>query len=69
MNYKVTIYKKYTLQLKFSENVYIQGFLFTWKNLEFDNIGKKNLEIPGILTNFTCSGVKFRFDSKNLSYR
>ena len=68
MNYKVTIYKKYTLQLKFSENVYIQGCLFTWKNLEFDNLGKKkNMEKPGILKVFTYSVVIFRFHSKNLS--
>ena len=57
----------------------------TLKNLEFYNLGKKNLEKPGIweikkktwnfdqkpgsLTIFTFSIVKFRFDSKNQSYK
>ena len=35
-----------------------QGCHLTWKNLEFDNLGKKK-EKPGILT---CLVVKFRFD-------
>ena len=43
-----------------------QGCHFTWKNLEFDNLGKNNLEKPGILT---FSVVKLGFDSKNLSYK
>ena len=40
----------------------------TLKNLEFDNLGKKNLEKPGILTILRCLVEKFRFNSKNLSY-
>ena len=40
-------------------------YLETWKNLEFDNFGKKK---PEVLTILTCSVVKFQFDSKNLSY-
>ena len=27
----------------------LQGCHLTWKNLEFDNLGKKNLEKPEIL--------------------
>ena len=27
-------------------------YLEAWKNLEFDNLGKKNLEKPGIFNNF-----------------
>ena len=45
-------------------------------NMEFDNLGKnpwnfeqKPLKKPGILIIFTCSLVKLRFDSKNLSYK
>ena len=43
----------------------IQGCQKTWINLEFDKL-KKNLEI---LTALTCSVVKLRFDTKNVSYR
>ena len=41
--------------------MFVQGYHFTWKNLEFDNLGKKtwnlgnqkkNLEKPGIFNNF-----------------
>ena len=48
-------------------------YLETWKNLEFGNLGKKNLEKPVVreilkkklefLTIFTCSVVKIRFDT------
>ena len=41
-------------------------YLETWKYLEFDNLGQKNLEF---LTIFTCLVVKFCFNTKNLSYR
>ena len=50
----------------------------TWKNLEFDNLGKKNLKKPGIWeikkknlefsTTFLYKVVKFRFETKVLSY-
>ena len=39
------------------------------ENLEFDNLGKNNLEKPGIFNNLTCLVVKFGFDTKNLSYK
>ena len=59
----------------YTEVYQTQGCHLTWKtgktlkNLEFDNLGKNNLKKPGILTIFTGSVVKFRFDSKNLSYK
>ena len=34
-------------------------YLEIWKDMEFDNLGKKNLEKPGILTIFTFSVVEF----------
>ena len=44
----------------------VQGCQKTWKNLEFDNLGKKtwnfeqkSLKKPRISTTFTCSVVKF----------
>ena len=44
----------------------LQGCHFTLKNMEFDNLGEKNLEI---LTIFSCSVVKFRFETKILLNR
>ena len=35
---------------------------------KFRNFEQKSLEKPGIITFFTCLVVKFRFDSKRLSY-
>ena len=36
-------------QKKICINTGLPLYLETWKNLEFDNLGKKNLEKPGIL--------------------
>ena len=42
----------------------LQGCHFTWKNLELDNLGKKNLENPGLSIILRCIVVKFRLETK-----
>ena len=41
-------------------------YLETWINLEFDNLGIKNLEFQTFLS---CSVVKLQSDTKNISYK
>ena len=47
----------------------------TWKTLEFNNLGIKNMEKPGIREILkkprilTFLVVEFRFDTKHLSYK
>ena len=53
-----------------------QGCYFTWKNLEFVNLGKKNLEFkkfqkkkPGNFNNFYNLSSKISIWHKSISYR